>query len=182
MFRPCAGIFPTGRCFFPSTHFSISCGRLAVCLLEDAAVPLQQLQHSTFLSFPTSCGCLAVCLLEDTVSASPTHPHLSSRLWWMPGSMLNGGRCLSQLITAHTLPTSCRWPTVTSLEDAVSTSTLLTWSRASWLLADCQVTPSPLVRQRPSLWDEHCSGSCCSPSARQRPSSWDERRSGPPAC
>jgi hypothetical protein len=68
------------------------------------------------------------------------------------------------LITAHTLPISRRWLKVTSLEDAVSIFTLL--------------THSPLVRQRPSLWDEHCSGSSCSPLARQWPSSWDVRCSG----
>ena len=110
--------------------------------------------------------CLAVCSLEDTASASASspHPHHLSRLWWMPGSVLTGGRCLMHLITAHTLPISRRRLTVTSLEDAVSIFTLL--------------THSPLVRQRPSLWDERCSGSSCSPSARQWPSSWDVPCSG----
>lgn len=85
----------------------------------------------SLLSFPTSCGCLAVCLLEDTVSASAssTHPRPLSRLSRMHGSVLTGGRCRLQFIAIHTLPSSHRWLTASSLEDAVSTLTLLTWSR-----------------------------------------------------
>ena len=74
MFRPCAGIFPASRCFFLPSHFLVSRGRLAVCFLEDAAVPPRQPQHP------------------------PHHRRLLFHFLRTLGSVLIGGHCLGLCI------------------------------------------------------------------------------------
>jgi len=155
-------VLPGGRCHTsPATTTPLSSPSSSFPLLADArqcahwrTLPRPLTSQITITSFPASRGCSAVCSMEDTASPSHHPPCFLADVW----QCAHRRTLSSSTSTPHTLPILA----VSSLEDAVFTFTLLTitlFSCARLVVS----SRSSSARQRPSLWDERCSGSLLIP-------------------